>query len=290
MGKKRPSAGEPRHEATRESTREATVSALRPGSGSKRSTARIITIYGPPKTRKTTSVSRLVEKRTKWLLSDPNAVPTLQSLDRMPADEDIYEVGSLEEAAELANEMLRICNEQGPEALGIDFLVVDSLTQFSDWHQRKVAEETGQRFMGDAGNGTGWQQFNAEFGNFVDGLVSLSRFGISVVFVAHSKDKLPKGKGEWAVLNLPPQMATKVARLSNWILFKRFEELIPEGDEEPAESDTVSVLEVGGKKLYFFDSLRTMPLEGWTASVNSLKLAPDEPGDLVKLLEKDGLL
>lgn len=287
MAKKTKTAGEP--SSTNERT--PTVSSLRPGGGSKRIKSRFIMVYGPPKTRKTTSVSSLPIGRTKWLISDSNCVPTLRSLDRLPADEDLYEVTSLTEAVELTGEMLKLASEQGPESLGIDFLVVDSLTQFSDWHQRKVAEETGQRWMGDAGNGTGWQQFNAEFGQLLDNLTSISQLGINVVCIAHSKDKLPKGKGEWAVLNLPPQMAAKAARLANWILFKVFEELIPEDpDSPPEESDLLSVIDTGKSKLYFRNYFRTVTLDGWTASVNSLRFNPEEPGDLAKMLEKDGLL
>lgn len=267
-----------------------TTSQLRPGGGSKRIKTRLITIYGPPKTRKTTACAGLPIGRTKWLISDSNCVPTLRSLDRLPADEDIYEVASLTEAVELTNEMVKLAQEQGVEALGIDFLVGDSLTQFSDWHQKAVAAETGQRFMGDAGNGAGWQQFNAEFGNLLDNFTLLSQLGVTVVLICHSKDKLAKGKGEWAVLNLPPQMAAKVGRLSNWVLFKQFEELVvAEGEPEP-EGPLVEVVEREGKKWYFRNALRTVPLDGWTASINSLKFDPDEPGDLAKLLEKDGLL
>jgi hypothetical protein len=282
-GKK--SSGE---ETSRE--RVATVSQFRPGGGSKRIKSRLITVYGPPKTRKTTAVSTLPIGRTKWLISDSNCIPTLRSLNRLPADEDIYEVSSLTEALELTGDMVKLAQESGHDALGIDFLVVDSLTQFSDWHQRKIAMETGQRFMGDAGNGTGWQQFNAEFGELLDNFALLSQLGVTVVTICHSKDKLARGKGEWAVFNLPPQMATKVGRLSNWILLKLFEEVVPEDEDNPPSGPLIEEVERAGKKWYFRNVLRTMPLDGWTASVNSLALDPDEPGDLAKLLEKDGLL
>lgn len=267
-----------------------TNSRLRPGGGSKRITTRLITVYGPPKVRKTTACAGLPMGRTKWLISDSNCAPTLRSLDRLPADEDLYEVTSLKEAVELTGEMLKLAQEDGLDALGIDFFVVDSLTQFSDWHQKKVAEETGQRFMGDAGNGTGWQQFNAEFSELLDNLTTLSQLGVNVVVICHSKDKLPKGKGEWAVLNLPPQMSAKVGRLSNWVLFKQLEELVVEDEENPPTGPLIETIERDSKKWYFRNCFRTVPLDGWTASVNSLKFDPDEPGDLTKLLEKDGLL
>lgn len=268
-----------------------TSSALRPGKGSQRVKARRILIYGPPKSRKTTAVSTLPIGRTKWLVSDPNTVPTLVALGRLPADEDIYEVTSLEESKELVKEMLKLVEEQGVESLGIDFLVDDSLTQYSDWHQKKVAEETGQRFMGDAGDGTGWQQFNAEFGEYLDDLVRLTHAGITVVSIAHSKDKLPKGKGEWGCLNLPPQMAAKAARLSNWILFKTFEEKVPEDENNPPSGEYISAeTDPSGKTSYYESILWTKPCGGWNASVNSLRLNHRECGDLVKLLEKDGLL
>lgn len=277
--------------ASTEAERVATSSALRPGGGSRRVRARRILIYGPPKSRKTTAVASLPIGRTKWIVSDPNTVPTLVALDRLPADEDIYEVTSLAQAKELVKEMLKLVEEQGVESLGIDFLVDDSLTQYSDWHQKKVAEETGQRFMGDAGDGTGWQQFNAEFGEYLDDLVLLTHAGITVVSIAHSKDKLPKGKGEWGCLNLTPQMAAKAARLSNWILFKTFEEIVPEDPDNPPSGDYISVeTDPSGKTSYYESILWTKPCGGWNAAVNSLKLNHKECGDLVKLLEKDGLL
>lgn len=284
MAKKKGTAGEPSNERT------PTTSALRPGGGSKRIKSRNILIYGPPKSRKTTAAASLPIGRTKWLISDPNCVATLRALGRLPADEDLYEVDSLKAANELVEEMLTIAREQGADALGIDWLVNDSLTQYSDWHQKVVAAETGQRFMGDAGDGSGWQQFNAEFGDFLDNLALLTQLGVSVVSIAHSKDKLPKKKGEWACLNLPPQMSAKAARLSNWILFKTFEEKVQEGDDPPSGPFISAETGEDGKTAYFESVLWTKPLDGWNAAVNSLKLNHAEAGDLATLLKKDGLL
>lgn len=262
-------------------------SKLRPGTGSKRNKTRFIVIYGQPKTRKTTSCANLPMGRTKWIASDSNCVATLDALGRLPHNDDIYEVGSLHEAQTLTNEMLDLCEREGADALGIDFLVLDSFTQFSDWHQQDIAKETNQRYLGEQA-GMGWQQFNAEFGKLLDNLALLTRY-VTVIGIGHMKESAFKKKGTNATLSLPPQMAEKLARLANWILFKTFEEKLEVADGFEGD-EYVSVEEIRGEKRYFESVLHTRPSGNVIATVNSFKLLAEEPGDLLKLLEKDGLL
>jgi len=265
----------------------ASNSKLRAGSGTKRNKTRLIVVYGQPKTRKTTSVSTLPLGRTKWLAADSNCVATLDALGRLPHNDDIYEVKSLNEAVELTNEMLDLA-ETAPDALGIDFLVVDSFTQFSDWQQQDIAKETAQQFLGERA-GEGWQQFNASFGRFLDNLASLTRY-ITVVGISHMKESAFKKKGTNATLSLPPQMAEKLARLANWLLYKTFEEKVDVADGFEGD-EYISVVETRGEKRYFESILHTQPVGNAVATVNSFKLLAEEPGDdLTKLLEKDGLL
>lgn len=265
----------------------ASSSKLRPGTGTKRNKTRFIVIYGQPKTRKTTSCANLPLGRTKWIASDSNCVATLDALGRLPHNDDIYEVSSLNDAINLTNEMLDLCEKEGGDALGIDFLVLDSFTQFSDWHQQDIAKETSQRYLGEQA-GMGWQQFNAEFGKLLDNLAMLTRY-VTVIGIGHMKESAFKKKGTNATLSLPPQMAEKLARLANWILFKTFEEKFEVADGFEGD-EYISVEEVRGEKRYFESILHTRPSGNVIATVNSFKLLAEEPGDLVKLLEKDGLL
>jgi len=262
-------------------------SKLRAGTGTKRNKTRFITIYGLPKTRKTTSCANLPLGRTKWLAADSNCIATLDALGRVPHPDDIYEVNSLMDAIQLTNEMLDLAEREGGEALGIDWFVVDSATQFSDWHQQDIAKETTQAFLGERA-GEGWQKFNAEFGKFLDNLAALTRY-CNVVVIGHMKESAGKKKGTYATLSLPPQMAEKLARLTNWLLFKTFEEKL-EIDEGFEGDEYISVEEVRGEKRYYESVLHTRSLGNILASVNSFALSAEEPGDLVKLLEKDGLL
>lgn len=265
----------------------ASNSKLRPGKGSKRAKTRLITIYGLPKTRKTTSCANLPAGRTKWIAADSNCCATLDALGRLPHEDDLYEVGSLLDAVQLTNEMLDLAEAEGPDALGIDFLVVDSITQFSDWHQQDIAKETVQSFLGERA-GEGWQKFNAEFGKFLDNLASLTRY-VTVIVIGHMKESAGKKKGTYATLSLPPQMAEKLARLTNWLLFKTFEEKLEVADGFEGD-EYISVEEVRGEKRYYESVLHTRSMGKILASVNSFKLLAEEPGDLTKLLEKDGLL
>lgn len=276
--------------ATTRGPAQASTSKLRKGTGTLRTKNRIITIYGTFKTRKTTSLRNLPKGRTKWIVSDSNCIPTLQALDAMPHDDDIYECPNVEEFRKVLEEMVTLCENEGPEALGIDWLAIDSYTQFSDWHQADVAKTTGQRFLGDDKANNGWQQFNAEFGACLDLIVSLSRY-ISVVGIVHAKDKFDPKKGMYSTFSLSPAMAERLGRMSNWILLKTFDEIVD--DEKIAEAhanpdDEFYLIEDG---VVFEDSFYTKPTSGWVASANSLKLKNPEPGnDLTVLLEKDGLL
>ena len=254
------------------------------GKGTKRTQNRFIVVTGFPKSRKTTSVSTLPLGKTKWIASDSNAAATLMALGRMPHPDDFHEVGSLGEAVQLTNEMLDAA--EAGEALGFDFLVLDSTTQFSDWHQQGVAKDTAQSYLGEKA-GEGWQQFNSDFGKLIDNLASLTRF-VHVIAIAHTKAGFEKKKGANASLSLPPQMAEKLARQANWILFKTLEEKL-EMPEDFEGDEYISVTESRGVKRYFESILHTQPSGAITATVNSFKLLAEEPGDLFKLMQKDGI-
>jgi hypothetical protein len=264
------------------------MSKLTPGKGSKRKKTRFISIFGVPKTRKTGSCSTLPRGRTKWLVSDSNCVPTLDMLKRLPHDEDLHECSSLQEALMFTNEALDLAEREGADALGIDYLVVDSVTQFNDWHQQEVAKQTNQSYMGETKEGNGWQQFNAEFGKFFDNLARLTSY-CTVICIGHIKESAFKKKGQYATLSLPGQMAEKLARLSNWLLYKTFDELleVPEGTEA---DDFITVEEEeNGTKRYFESVLWTKAVGNILASVNSSDLKTKEPGDLYKMLQKANL-
>ena len=264
-------------------------SKMKPGKASRRVKTRFIILYGAPKARKTTSASTLNPARTKWVISDSNSIPTLTALDRLPPDENIYEVTSLHEAREIVEEAINLCETEGAEALGADSFVFDSGTAFSDWHQQDVAKMSGQRFMGDNSKNNGWQQFNAEFGQFLDSLAILSKH-VNVVLICHAKEKADLSKGEWAGLNLSPQMALKAGRLGNWVLYQTCRDLVV--DEKQKEDAFIQniVVERDGTRKGKEVVINTMTAGVWIASVNARHLKPEEPGDLQALLEKEGLL
>lgn len=278
----------------------ASVSKMPKGTGSRRIQTRVITVYGAFKTRKTTSLSNLPMGRTKWFTSDPNCIPTLTALGRLPHEDDIYEVKSLPQLRELLETTLKLAEDAEEagndprEELGVDFLVLDSWTQFSDWHQQDVAKATGQRFLGDNDRDNGWQAFNAEMGACLDLWAALGRY-VTVIGIVHAKEKFNKSKGEYASFSLSPAMAQKLGRLSNWILLKGLDEVIDDAAKDAALADKdnpiYSIEEDRGTTLVYEDLFYTRPTNGWLASVNSLKLAPTEPGkDICILLEKDGLM
>lgn len=269
---------------------QAAPSKMKPGKASRRVRSRFIVLYGAPKCRKTSSASTLNPARTKWIISDSNTIATLVALNRLPPDENIYEVTSVPQGREVIEEAIGICESaDGPEALGVDTFVVDSGTAFSDWHQQDIARMTGQRFMGDNSKNNGWQQFNAEFGQFLDSLATLSKH-VNVVLICHAKEKADLSKGEWAGLNLSPQMSLRAARGANWVLYQTCRDLVvDENQKEDAFIQNVVVERDGtrkGKEVV----INTMTAGVWIASVNARKLKAEEPGDLQALLEKEGLL
>lgn len=276
--------------AALESTAPPTQSVIEPGGGSHRSGKRFIVLYGAPKARKTTSVSKLHGRKVKWLISDSNCIPTLEALGRMPAPSDIYEVKGLQEAKDFCVKILNAAEEHGAEKLGFDILAVDSLTQFFDWHQEEVARVTTQRFMGENDKNNGWQQFNAEYGMFLDLLAQVAQY-ITVIAIGHSKEK-PNGK-DWAGLNLSPAMAIKAGRIANWVLYQTMNS---SSIGEPTEQDLVSDDFVTAKKMGDGSAklteviIHTTPQGPFIASVNAKNLDDQEPADMDYILVKEGLL
>lgn len=288
-----------------------TNSIIEPGNGTANTSRRLIIIYGLPKVRKTTSVSKLFGRRVKWLVSDSNCLPTLESVNRKPHPSDIYRVRTLQEAKDFLQKILNAAEEHGVEKLGFDILAVDSLTRFFDWHKEEIARITGQRFMGDNKENNGWQQFNAEYGTFLDMLAQVAEL-VLVIAIGHSLPK-PSGdkaldafkkKGEWAALNLSPAMAEKSARLANWILYQTLDTRYVDSSEPGAlESDAFITAEQlpNGTIKHIEVVIHTTPYDagGYTfsASVNSKlnenekpTLEAEEPGDLDYILVKEGLL
>jgi len=265
---------------------------LSPGMGSKRSETRFVVVYGAPKCRKTTSASTL-PKRTKWIVSDSNCVPTLKALGRMPSDPDIYEVvgltgdprsGSLG-AHDLVEEMIAAATDGN--MVDVPAVVIDSVTALCDWHQQDVAKATSQRYMGENPKNNGWQQFNSEFGAFIDAVAELSRH-VTVVMIAHAKEKADAAKGDWNGLNLPPQMALKLGRSANWVLFQSISSgAVTEGT---VEDDFTQIVTTGrGEKRAITVTIYTANVGLWIAGVNAVQLGPEEPADLLKLFQKEGL-
>lgn len=272
----------------------ASISNLPAGKGSTRANTRLIGIYGPPKTGKTTSVAYLPMGRTKWLVSDSNCGPLLEALDRLPAAEDFYEITSLQEAVDFLKAALEEARNNGKDGLGIDYLVVDSLTQFFEWAQRDVAAETGQRFLGErkGWDSNGYQQFNALFLEFLDLLTSVSKY-ITVACIAHSKELYEKQKkGEFGGLNLGGSMAIAFGRKCNWLLLKTLEVLADDGVVTEDDMTTKSV-DDKGLTIFTRSSLLTRStFDGYTATANlkeQNRVRGAWPGDLRVLLKAEGL-
>ena len=279
----------------------ASSSRLPPGKGSARKTRRIIAVYGAFKTFKTTAVSTLPLGRTKWIASDPNCIAALTSLGRLPADEDIYEFRNLADLQSWLESAHKLVEEEGVEALGIDNLVLDSGSQYSDWYQQDIAAETGQRFLGDNKQDNGWQRFNADFGRVLDLLAMMSMY-VNVVIILHAKAKVDPKKGEFSGFSLSPAMSEKVGRLANWILFKQVQEVFEHEEKkriltEKADSpwyvivrDPSNPEDVDATRVYL-SIFHTRPVDNWIASVEKGALAPEEPGtDLALLMRKAGIL
>lgn len=272
----------------------ASISNLPAGKGSSRSNTRLIGIYGPPKSRKTTSCAYLPMGRTKWLVSDSNCAPLLESLDRMPAPEDFYEISSLQEAVDFLKAILQEAVTNGRDGLGIDYLVADSLTQYFEWAQRDVAAETGQRFLGEkkGWDSNGYQQFNALFLEFLDLLTSVSKY-VTVICIAHSKELFEKQKkGEFGGLNLSGAMSIAFGRKCNWLLLKTMEYLADDGTI--TEDDmTVKTTDPAGLVVFERSCLLTRStIDGYTAVANLKEQNRNRtqwPGDIRVLLRAEGL-
>ena len=284
--KKKPEA---KHKATKLNIEEVdpgepSKSKFRPGKASRRQKTRFILLTGVPKVRKTGSVSTLPRNRTKWLISDSNCIATLDLLGRLPPPENLYEVTSLEEAILFLEEVLQMLETEGIEAFDTDYLAVDSVTAFADWHQQAIAKNTNQSYMGESKENNGWQQFNAEFGRFLDLLAKVSQY-LTVVCIGHIRESTFKKKGQYSTLSLPPQMAEKLARLANWILYATLDEVVMDGDVEPETNEFVSVEEQpDGTKRWFENVIHTRPINNVVCSVNS-PLAAREPANIYALLK-----
>ena len=257
---------------------------MTPGKGSERINSRLIVVYGGPKCRKTTSASHLTG--AKWIVSDANCIPTLTALGRLPPDEDLYEVDGIAAGRQVTQEAIKIAEEHGSKALPPAF-VYDSITQFQDWHEQDVAQATNQRFMGDNKKEGGWQQFNAEFGSFIDEIGVLSRY-VTCVVIAHAKEKSDGSKGEWAGLNLKPQMALKLARTANWVLYQSIRNFAAAESDQSDEFVNVWK-DVNGNLRGTEVIINTQTVGFWTAAVNARHLEPEEPANLAAILKKEGL-
>lgn len=264
-------------------------SALTPGSGTRRVVTRLITIYGPPKSRKTGSVAFLPMGRTKWLVSDSNCAATLTALGRMPHKNDFYEVKSLVEASDFLRQVLQVVDQKGVEALGIDYLVVDSVTQLHEWHSADVAAETNQTYLGEAKgwDSNGYQKFNATFLQFLDLLSSVAQY-ITVIAIGHSQDLREKQKkGVFGGLALGEKLSTALGRKSNWILLKDWRR---RPDDGSAESDTLKRVDgEDGEPVLEEDVIYSAPIvEGYHACCSLPDPADQKrarwPGDLRVLL------
>lgn len=261
-------------------------SGLRAGTGSQRVNTRLIVLYGAPKSRKTTACSTI--KGAKWITPDSNCIPTLDAQGRLPPDEDIYEVSNLAEAKMLLEEMI-VAASKGE--LVIPAGIIDSITQLSDWAQQDIARELGSTFL-SAGGGkkdNGWQVFNASFGALLDAIAELSRY-INVVCICHAKEKVDSARGDWAGLNLPPQMALKLGRIANWVIYQDIRSQFLGEEASVIEDEFTSVVPVSGGKLAITSALHTTTMGLWIAGCNGHSLRPEEPADLGALMKREGLL
>lgn len=269
-------------------SRTASPSKMKPGSRALRAEKRLIVVYAPPKTGKTWALKNI---KAKWIVADSNAIPCLAACGKLPPDEDTYEVSSLAEARTVTADALKVCEEHGPQALGVDAVIVDSLTQIQDWHKEDVAIGTSQRWLGDNMKNNGWQQYNTEMGRLIDDLVRLSRF-VHVIFVCHAAPKPDLTKGQWAGLSLNPVIAEKVGRAVNWLLFMTAREL-SEAEAKGFEADDpfIQKMKVRNGFRYIERIIHTVPVGGaWHAAAGATKLSAEEPPDLQAMLEKEGLL
>lgn len=264
------------------------------GTGATRSGKKLVKVYSPQKTGKTHGMKKLMEMGAALIATDPNCISTLEQIGALPPPELIYEPTSLTETMEILNKLLDAAEENAkanPKAdfpLGIPALIFDSDTAVAEWHQSDVANETGQRFLGET-KGGGWQKFNADFGRLVDRLAEVARY-TNVVIIGHSKEKANADEGEGkASFMLPPAMALKVGRTVNWILYQTVDTTSwKEGDEilegvDEIREDRIGKIRV--RRLY-----RTIPYQGFAASAPQNLFQPSEPVDLAAMLIKAGAL
>lgn len=267
------------------------TSKLEPGTGSSRTRTRFIVLYGGPGTGKTTACSKIPD--AKWLVTDSNCVPCLQANGQLPPEENIYELKSLMEIREWTEKALAVAKEHGAEALGCSCIILDSITQTSDWHKEDVANATNQTFLGERKGGEGYQKFNAEFGGLIDALASLSRY-VTVVVVAHAKEKPPDAvKGQWAGINLSPDAAFKLSFKANWVIRQYARNYIV---EKGTKGDEFTVVKDTGTDVWEAEerAIRLTPGDGWMTKINTHTIKIEEEWrvapDMAKLLEREGLL
>jgi hypothetical protein len=156
-------------------------------------------------------------------------------------------------------------------------VVWDSATASSEGHQQDVAKATNQDFLGQNRENGGYVQYNTEFGATFDAFAELAAF-VDVVIIAHAKEKGDAKKGDWGGLNLSGQMALKLGRLANWVLYQS----ISSRDAGVGEVGDAYTTILGGRATETV--LHTQPLGLWMAGVNAISLIPEEPADLNAIL------
>ena len=268
-------------------TKPASNSKLPPGKSATRVGKRFIVVYGGPKVGKTTACSKL---HAKWIIADPNAIPLLEAIDKLPAPDDTYEVGSVPEVRTLCATWLDIL-EKDPTAFGdVEAVVCDSGTQLAEWLQNDIAHATNQRFMGDNKKDGGHQQFNAEFSMLIDDLGALSRY-VHVIVIVHAQPKPAFEKGQWAGFSLPGnKVGEKLGRTASWVLYQTMRTFVAE--EKDPKDDAFTTYKRDHTKTWIGTEvvINTRTVGAWFASVNATKLADEEPADLATILEKEGLI
>ena len=260
---------------------DAASAAVPRGTGSTRTKTRFVAVYGPPKCRKTTACSTI--KGAKWLISDSNAIPALDSLGRLPPDDDIYELTSVDEACDIA---LKLADAAAAGKLKIPAVVLDSMTQFSDWHQQDIAQATGQQWLGQDAKNNGWQRFNQTFFKLIDALVTLSKY-VNVIAICHAKEKFEASKGDFHTLNLPPQCATKLGRSINWMFYVTLRSTLATGSEKA--SKFIEIVKTADGNRVVEHAIHTQPMGLWPASGDP-RLDLMEPGDMNAILRKVKLI
>lgn len=268
------------------------ASKMEPGTGADGTSGLLIGLYGPPKSEKTTACSTI--PNAKWIISDPNCLPTLRALGKLPHKNNIYPVKNLQECRDVLAKALDVAEKFGAEGLGCSAFVNDSMTQLSDWHQQDVARLSGQRFMGDNPKSNGWQQFNAEMFGLIDDFAELSKY-VPVICIAHAAPKMDLSKGSWAGLSLGPKVAEKFGRTAAWILYQSKRAFAC--DEKDA-SDFVRVRRNGEAFIGTEVIIHTQTVDFWTVACSSAinpetgerQLDAEEPADMYKILQKEGIL